>query len=92
MKKDISLTTIIYPVGVFLKRFNFIIFFLLVSASLFFAILTLLPITSLSTTETQANSSQAIDATFDQTVIDKLQNNSSPNSYTPQSRNSPFTE
>lgn len=91
MKKDISLTSIIHPLGKFLKRFNLIVFFLVVSLCLFVAILILLPITNLSTSESQATSSQAIDATFDQITINKLQNGSSQ-SYTPERRSSPFSE
>lgn len=93
MKKNISISFSIKPVIHFFKRFHAIIFFLIVSACLFIAILLLLPITSLSTSESQTTSQPLVNSTFDQETINKLRNGSSSGStYTPGERKSPFVE
>ena len=93
MKKgSVSLSDLGKPVTKFLKRFHTIIFFLIVSAGLFTAIVILLPITNLSSVNSGVTG-QTIDSSFDQTTIDQLQNGSSTEStYTPGERKSPFVE
>ncbi len=92
-KSNISISDFTKRFAKFFKRFQPIIFFLAVSAALFIAIATLLPITSLST-KVPPSSGQTVDSTFDQAAIDRLQKNStsSDSSYEPSGRKSPFTE
>lgn len=92
MKNDISITELTKPLVKFLKRFHTIIFFLIVSAGLFTAIVILLPITSLTSKESQTTG-QTVDGSFDQATIDRLRKgNSSTSTYTPGPRKSPFVE
>lgn len=92
MKNSPSVSISIKPIVKFFKRFHAIIFFLIVSACLFVAILTLLPITNLPTNETQTTG-QTIDGSFDQATIDRLRSGgSASSSYQPGERTSPFTE
>lgn len=82
-------TTGLRPVVTFFKRFHAIIFFLIVSACLFVAIVLLLPVTNLSTTQSQP--AQTVDASFDQATIDKLRSSSS-STIQPGERTNPFNE
>ena len=92
MKINISLKSGIKSLLGFLKRFHTIIFFLIVSACLFTAIVLLLPITNLSMDESQAPG-QTIDSSFDQATINRLRNNTSAGSSNqPGERKSPFSE
>ncbi len=92
-KSNISISDITKRFAKFFKRFQSIIFFLAVSVALFAAIATLLPITSFSI-KVPPSSGQAVDSTFDQATIDRLQKNgtSSDTFYEPSGRKSPFTE
>ena len=91
MKTIILSTNKTKPLANFFRRFNAIIFFLLVSACLFIAILLLLPITSLSSDESQT-SGQTIDSSFDQSTIDRLRSGGASTSHQPGERKSPFSE
>ena len=79
------------PLVGFFKRFHVIVFFLVVSVCLFFAILLLLPIINQPTDGSKA-SGQAVDGAFDQATIDRLRDNNPANSSQPGERSSPFTE
>lgn len=92
MKNNVSVTELIKPLERFFRRFHTIIFFLIVSVGLFTAIVILLPITSLTSKESQTTG-QTIDGSFDQATIDRLRKgNSSTSTYTPGPRKSPFVE
>lgn len=92
MKKDVSISSTLKPLVKFFKRFHIIIFFLIVSTGLFTAILILLPITSLTSKESQTTG-QKIDGTFDQATIDRLRKGASASpAPTPGQRTSPFVE
>jgi hypothetical protein len=74
----------------FIKRFHTLLFFLLVSASLFVAILMIISAITLSST-TASTSTQAVSGTFDEQTINRLQQSTS----TPikhSGRLSPFSE
>lgn len=91
MKTKVLNTDKAKPLTNFFRRFNAIIFFLLVSACLFIAILLLLPITNLSSEESQT-SGKTIDSSFDQGTIDRLRSGGATSAHQPGERTSPFSE
>jgi uncharacterized membrane protein len=90
MKKDISTPNIIGNAGAILRRFQTLLFFLLVSAGLFVAIVALLSTINLSST-TATSSEQSLNASFDEETIQRLKQGSSKQ-ITPGARQSPFVE
>ncbi len=90
MKSDINLSGITKGFGAFFKRFHVILFFLVVSGSLFVAIAMLLSIISLSST-TAPSSDQAVNGAFDEATINRLKSDESAQA-TPSGRQSPFVE
>lgn len=88
--KDLKLSGIIGLLTQFVRRFHTIIFFLLVSTSLFVAILTLIDIIGASS-GTAATSNQTINGTFDNTTIQRI-NDATTKTVQPGSRPSPFVE
>lgn len=89
MKTDINFSSFGQGIGSFFKRFHTLLFFLIVSGGLFAAILMLLAIITLSST-TAVTSDQAINGTFDETTIERL--NQSSDQIVPKGRASPFVE
>jgi hypothetical protein len=90
MKNDQSISALFAPIAGFLKRFHTLLFFLIVSGSLFLAIVSLLDIIEVSSS-TSTSSDQAINGNFDKETIQKIKDGGSIN-VTPGKRTSPFSE
>lgn len=90
MKNDITLDGLIKPVIVFFKRFHTILFFLVVSAGLFIAILMLLSVINASS-DKSATADNAVSGSFDEDTIRRLENGRNKN-ISPEGRPSPFVE
>lgn len=87
---NIQLGTILEPLAHFVKRFHTLLFFLLVSAGLFVAILMIMSVVSLSST-TSSTANQAVSGSFDEQTINRLQQSTtSPTKHS--GRLSPFSE
>lgn len=87
---NIQLGSFFKPLIHFVRRFHTILFFLLVSISLFIAILLIMDIISLSS-QTSTSSNQTVSGSFDEETINRLQQSTAipPK---PAGRQSPFTE
>ena len=88
--KNLNIADLLKPFVKFIRRFHTILFFLLVSGSLFAAIIVLMSIISLSSS-TSAVSDQAVNGSFDEATIDRIKNKSG-SAAQPGSRSSPFVE
>ena len=89
--KDLDLASIIKPVTSFVKRFHTLLFFLLISGSLFAAIIVLLGIINPGSDGTTVTG-EVVNGSFDQATIDQLEKSDSASSATPGQRVSPFVE
>ncbi len=88
--KNLNISDLLKPFVRFIRRFHTILFFLIVSGSLFAAIVTLMSIISFSS-GTSTVSDQSINGTFDEATINKIKDKSSTSGQ-PGSRPSPFVE
>lgn len=87
---NIQFDSLFKPLAHFVKRFHTLLFFLLVSAGLFIAILLIMSAVSLSST-TAPSAEQSVSGTFDEQTINRLQQSTTgPVKHT--GRQSPFTE
>jgi hypothetical protein len=96
MKKNPSLSQIFKPVGAFIKRFHFILFFIALSAGFAYGVLTLNSILATSSNTNGYTSSLTVN-TFDQSSIGELntlKQSTDPTIDTtlPPGRINPFTE
>ncbi len=90
--KDIKLELSLKPVTTFFGRFHTIIFFVAVSAGMAAAIIALITIVNLSSTDAP-NASNPVDGSFDQVTIDKInQLGTKPPAPPTGKRISPFVE
>lgn len=93
MNKSVSfsLDNVKQPALKFLRRYHLLLFFLVVSAALFTAIVILLQITNLGTND-PSNSAAPVDTSFDEATIERIQTLGEPRSYNSGNRKSPFSE
>lgn len=89
-KNSMTVSDLTRSLGVFLKRFHTLLFFLAVSGGLFAAIIMLLGIINLSSS-VATSSDQAIDGTFDEVTIQRINQSAAP-PVIPGARSSPFVE
>jgi hypothetical protein len=87
---SINLSDITRSIGTFFRRFHTLLFFLVVSGGLFVAILMLLGIIALSSSQA-TSSDQTVNGTFDEATIQRIDQDSAP-PVTPTGRSSPFVE
>jgi len=88
--KSISLSSIVDPIAVFMRRFHMLLFFLLVSGGLFIAIAVLISIINVSS-NSNVSSDNAINGSFDESTIQRIEQDTT-NAAVPGNRPSPFVE
>lgn len=89
----VNISAITDPISKFFHRFHTIVFFVIISAGLFVAILILLSTIAVSN-ELSSTSSERIDGNFDQETMDRIEalESRSETSATPGERSNPFVE
>jgi hypothetical protein len=91
MKTSIDIRAIQESITDFFRRFHTILFFLMISAGLFIAILILLNIIELSSKAATGNTDKIL-SDFDQTTIDRVNSLGGRSASQPGDRSSPFVE